>query len=138
MPTPPRALPCPSGTGLRHDARLCWPPELHGPGGRAETCEQLAYPVGDMAVNNRGMIDVDAYAPFPNAILLNWATAGGPGPGQPLCTGLPGEGPWGCVSATENMEFHALCVQGWQARASQCLYSGMVGAAPLLCLCVCL
>eukprot|EP00775_Hariotina_reticulata_P010197 gene10197-10358_t len=40
----------------------------------ASTCDNFAYPVGDMAVNNRGMLDADAYAPFPNAILMNWAT----------------------------------------------------------------
>lgn len=40
----------------------------------ASTCDNYAYPAGDMAVNNRGMADVDAYAPFPNAILMNWAT----------------------------------------------------------------
>lgn len=35
------------------------------------TCDNYAYAAGDMAVNNRGMVDVDAYAPFPNAILMN-------------------------------------------------------------------
>ncbi|KAF8071320.1 cho-1 [Scenedesmus sp. PABB004] len=40
----------------------------------ANTCDNYAYPAGDKAVFNNGMTDVDAYAPFPNAILLNWAT----------------------------------------------------------------
>uniref|UniRef100_A0A383W3V0 Uncharacterized protein n=2 Tax=Scenedesmaceae TaxID=3086 RepID=A0A383W3V0_TETOB len=40
----------------------------------ASTCDNFAFPAGDMAVNPRGMTDVDAYAPFPNAILMNWAT----------------------------------------------------------------
>jgi hypothetical protein len=37
----------------------------------ASTCDNFAYPAGDLAVNNRGMSDADAYAPFPNAILMN-------------------------------------------------------------------
>jgi hypothetical protein len=37
----------------------------------ASTCDNFAFPAGDLAVNNRGMVDVDAYAPFPNAILMN-------------------------------------------------------------------
>ncbi|KAI8470481.1 MAG: Sodium:solute symporter family-domain-containing protein [Monoraphidium minutum] len=40
----------------------------------AVTCDNFAYPAGDMAVNPRGMTDTDAYAPFPNAIVFNWAT----------------------------------------------------------------
>jgi len=37
----------------------------------ARTCDNYAYPAGDFAVNAKGMTDVDAYAPFPNAILMN-------------------------------------------------------------------
>ncbi|CAN0148101.1 unnamed protein product, partial [Hapterophycus canaliculatus] len=33
-----------------------------------------AYPFGDKKVFNDGMMDIDAYNPFPNAILFNWAT----------------------------------------------------------------
>ncbi|CAM9258817.1 unnamed protein product [Ectocarpus sp. 12 AP-2014] len=33
-----------------------------------------AYPFGDKDVFNDGMMDIDAYNPFPNAILFNWAT----------------------------------------------------------------
>lgn len=33
-----------------------------------------AYPFGDKKVFNDGMMDIDAYGPFPNAILFNWAT----------------------------------------------------------------
>ncbi|KAF6257333.1 Sodium:solute symporter family-domain-containing protein [Scenedesmus sp. NREL 46B-D3] len=40
----------------------------------ASTCDNYAFPAGDMAVNPKGMTDVNAYAPFPNAILMNWAT----------------------------------------------------------------
>jgi Na+/proline symporter len=38
------------------------------------TCDNYAYPVGDHAVFPGAMTNADAYAPFPNAILLNWAT----------------------------------------------------------------
>lgn len=41
----------------------------------ARTCDNYAYAAGDMAVNTRGMSDVDAYAPFPNAILMNCKSA---------------------------------------------------------------
>jgi hypothetical protein len=37
----------------------------------ARTCDNFAFPNGDMAVNPKGMTDVDAYAPFPNAIVMN-------------------------------------------------------------------
>lgn len=40
----------------------------------ASTCDNYAYPFGDKLVNNEGMKSADAYAPFPNALLLNWAT----------------------------------------------------------------
>lgn len=40
----------------------------------ASTCDNYAYPIGDHLVYPRSMEDPDAYAPFPNAILLNWAT----------------------------------------------------------------
>ncbi|PNH07656.1 hypothetical protein TSOC_005846 [Tetrabaena socialis] len=40
----------------------------------ASTCDNFAYPVGDKLVFSSGMTDPDAYAPFPNAILYNWAT----------------------------------------------------------------
>jgi hypothetical protein len=40
----------------------------------ASTCDNFAYPAGDKAVHPHGMTDVDAYAPFPNALLMNWAT----------------------------------------------------------------
>ncbi|PNH00857.1 High-affinity choline transporter 1, partial [Tetrabaena socialis] len=40
----------------------------------AGTCDNFAYPVGDHLVWPKSMADPDAYAPFPNAILLNWAT----------------------------------------------------------------
>jgi hypothetical protein len=40
----------------------------------ASTCDNFAFPSGDFAVNPKGMTDMDAYAPFPNAIILNWAT----------------------------------------------------------------
>ncbi|KIY96757.1 hypothetical protein MNEG_11203 [Monoraphidium neglectum] len=38
------------------------------------TCDNFAYPAGDHAIWPGAMTNVDAYAPFPNAILLNWAT----------------------------------------------------------------
>jgi hypothetical protein len=38
------------------------------------TCDNFAYPNGDFAVFPGSMTDPDAYAPFPNALLLNWAT----------------------------------------------------------------
>jgi hypothetical protein len=34
-------------------------------------CDNFAYAAGDMTVNLKGMTDADAYAPFPNAILMN-------------------------------------------------------------------
>lgn len=40
----------------------------------AATCDNFAYPYGDKVVNNKGMTDTDAYAPFPNAIVMNWST----------------------------------------------------------------
>lgn len=40
----------------------------------ASTCDNFAFPTGDYAVNPRGMTHIDAYAPFPNAIVINWAT----------------------------------------------------------------
>lgn len=40
----------------------------------ASTCDNYAYPTGDMAVNPHGMTDPDAYAPFPNALVFNWAS----------------------------------------------------------------
>jgi hypothetical protein len=35
------------------------------------TCDNYAFAAGDMTVNPKGMTDVDAYAPFPNAIVMN-------------------------------------------------------------------
>ncbi|EFJ45094.1 hypothetical protein VOLCADRAFT_94586 [Volvox carteri f. nagariensis] len=40
----------------------------------ASTCDNYAYPQGDKLVYDNGMTDPNAYAPFPNAILINWAT----------------------------------------------------------------
>jgi hypothetical protein len=47
------------------------PVDCKDPVTEARTCDNFAYAAGDMAVNTRGMTDVDAYAPFPNAILMN-------------------------------------------------------------------
>lgn len=44
-----------------------------GPDG-SPTCDTFAYPEGDHAIWPNSMTSADAYAPFPNAILLNWAT----------------------------------------------------------------
>lgn len=47
------------------------------------TCDNYAYAAGDMTVNPKGMTDVVAYAPFPNAIVMNCECA------PPyLCTGF--------------------------------------------------
>lgn len=44
------------------------------PGTNASTCDNYAYPVGDKVTYDNGMTDANAYAPFPNAIVLNWST----------------------------------------------------------------
>jgi hypothetical protein len=47
------------------------PIDCKDPVSGARTCDNFAFPNGDMAVNPKGMTDVDAYAPFPNAIVMN-------------------------------------------------------------------
>ncbi|KAG2486309.1 hypothetical protein HYH03_015013 [Edaphochlamys debaryana] len=44
------------------------------PATNASTCDNYAYPAGDKLIYPQSMESADAYAPFPNAILLNWAT----------------------------------------------------------------
>ena len=75
------------------------------------TCDNYAYPVGDHAVFPGAMTEVDAYAPFPNAIFLNcgrrgagaWVgrlgVGGAPFAVRSLCRGVRGAGRDSCAGS---------------------------------------
>jgi hypothetical protein len=73
--SPSKGFALPLGDGLHAiTPGYSGPLDCMDPLTNGSTCDNYAYPVGDVAVNKRGMLDADAYAPFPNAILMNWAT----------------------------------------------------------------
>jgi len=69
-PPPPRAL---QGNNVTASTPgYAGSPTCIDPITNASTCDAFAYPVGDKAVYNNGMTDIDAYAP----VREEWTAAG--------------------------------------------------------------
>lgn len=49
-------------------------PTCVNPVTNASTCDNYAYPLGDQMVYPSSMTSYNAYAPYPNAVVFNWAT----------------------------------------------------------------